>query len=102
MLPAWCYFLFGLLFAALGFAAWKVWYVQIRIWLIPAGDIRKDAEGLIRRHGTANAHGAALSLCLQAWRRDDAIGAGRWDRVMRWLQCNARNDTNGLPPDVNI
>jgi hypothetical protein len=80
--------------AALVFAVWKIWRVQIRIWLIPAAELRACAAGLGAAHG-AKAEAVALDLSLKAWLEHDAYAALRWERVARRLRRKGRTHRGG-------
>lgn len=90
MLSWWSYLTFAVVIAALLFAVWKVWRVQICVWLIPKSEIEKAAEDLIRLHGIDNSERKAMAYSVSAWQRHDPIEAGRWDRVAYWLQQNTK------------
>jgi len=73
---------FLLLFTA---AVWKIASVELRIRMIPAADLRRDAQVLIRQCGT-RARAEAARQGVRAMNRFDMLAAGRWDRISQVIE----------------
>lgn len=72
--------------SALAIVTATMWWVQIRIWLIPRDEIEHVAEGLRRTLGNEGARRAALENGLEACRQNDLVVQGLWDRVLIYLR----------------
>lgn len=86
--------LFCVIVAVMTWAAWQLWHVQVRIWLIPRKVIEVAAEALSSAHGERAAR-VARDLELEAWRRSDPVEAGKWNRVVNQLRRRAVKQTKG-------